>query len=153
VDDVRVDDAGPRRGACAVLVRTWKPARPEMTGPAARPMARPKAMDFAAAHFAAAVSRMVAVWLLMPSSSGAGGKKMTRPHDGGAAFYLSRILAAELQFRYGGENEPLHRCAPNNLERSSASGWTTLRADPSVRCPRSRLARRALDGEGLRRPL
>ena len=68
-----------RIAACAVLVRTWKPAKPEMIGPATRPMAKPIAIGFAAAHFAAAASRMVAVWLLMPSSSGAGSKKNDAP--------------------------------------------------------------------------
>ncbi len=48
-----------------------------MTGPAARPTARPMATGFAAAHFAAAVSRMVSVRLLMPWSSGAGGEHIT----------------------------------------------------------------------------
>jgi hypothetical protein len=50
-------------------------------------MTRPKAMDFAAAHFAAAVSRMVGVWLVMPPSSGAGGEqKNGAPQDSGACF-------------------------------------------------------------------
>jgi hypothetical protein len=67
---------------------------PEMTGPATRPMAKPMAIGFAAAHFAAAASRIVAVWLFMPSSSGAGSKKMTSHQDGGATFYLGRTPAA-----------------------------------------------------------
>ena len=83
-----LDDAGPRRAAAwAVLVRTWKPAKPEMTGPAIRPMARPMAIGLAAAHFAAAASRMVAAWLVVPSSSGAGGRqKREHAQDGGAPF-------------------------------------------------------------------
>ena len=65
-----------RAAACAVLVRIWNPAKLEINGPAIRPMASPMAMGLVVAHFAAAVSRMVAVWLLMHPSSSAGAKQI-----------------------------------------------------------------------------
>jgi hypothetical protein len=57
-------------------------------------MPRPIATGLAAAHFAAAVSRMVAVWLLVPPSSGAGDEQEPMRHQYGSAHrYLGCTLA------------------------------------------------------------
>jgi hypothetical protein len=54
--------------ASAVLVRVWKPARPETMGPAIRPAATPMAMGFHSAHFAAALCSRVAGLVADPVS-------------------------------------------------------------------------------------